>query len=131
MTKGLDDVSTASLSPLASLCPYPEVVDDLFICIVYGDVDGLHGTLGVSLMDLARTFNGRPFVGYFFVDQADIPNLKAGGIFISVFLHTKLMVLLAHNMWYAAAQRRDVAVITEAGSGVPKPRSGAAYYQSN
>jgi hypothetical protein len=87
ITNGLSDISTTGLAPLASRCPYPEVVDDLFICIVYGDIDGPGGTLGSALVDSWRKSNGLPLGGYFFVDRADIPTLKTDGSFATVFAH--------------------------------------------
>jgi hypothetical protein len=87
ITKGLEDVSTAGLAPIASLCPYPEVVDDLFICIVYGDIDGPRGALGAASLDSSRTSNGLPIGGLFIVDRADIPRVKADGSFADVFAH--------------------------------------------
>jgi hypothetical protein len=87
ITKGLEDVSTTGLAPIASLCPYPEVVDDLFICIVYGDIDGPRGALGAASVDSWRTSNGLPIGGVFTVDRADIPRLKADGSFTDVFAH--------------------------------------------
>jgi hypothetical protein len=87
IVNGLSDVSTTGLAPLASRCPYPEVVDDLFICIVYGTIDGPGGTLGSALVDTVRTSNGLPIGGYFFVDSADVSSIKADGTFASVFAH--------------------------------------------
>jgi hypothetical protein len=87
ITQGLSDVSTNGLRPITPECPYPRVVDDLFICIVYEDIDGPLGILGSALVDSWRTSNGLPIGGVFIVDSADIPLLKTDGSFATVFAH--------------------------------------------
>jgi hypothetical protein len=87
ITKGLSDVSTNGLAPITPQCVYPAVVDDLFICIVYANIDGPRGILGSALVDSWRISNGLPIGGIFIVDSADIPLLKANGTLATVFAH--------------------------------------------
>jgi hypothetical protein len=87
ITNGLSDVATTGLRPIVRDCPYPRVVDDLFICMVYANIDGPLGILGSAQVDSWRTSNGLPIGGIFMVDSADIPLLKSDGSFASVFAH--------------------------------------------
>jgi hypothetical protein len=87
ITNGLVNVSTTGLPPITPQCPYPLVVDDVFICIVYQDIDGPSGTLGRASVDSYRTDNGLPVGGSFIVDRADLPMLKADGSYANVLAH--------------------------------------------
>jgi hypothetical protein len=87
ITNGLAPVNAGSFPPLASLCPYPQVVDDLFICIVYKDIDGPNGFFGLATVDMVRTTNGLPIGGYFIMDTADVPTIRADGRLDGVLAH--------------------------------------------
>jgi hypothetical protein len=82
----LTDISSQGLRTMNG-CSFPSVIDDLFICTVYGNIDGVGGTLGQAGPTYWRTSNGLPVAGEMMFDTADINSLRSGGTLDTVILH--------------------------------------------
>lgn len=80
------DVSIGKLSSLGNGCVLPDVVDDLFICAAYDDIDGPRRILGSAGPQKVRA-NGLSITGFMRFDAADIEFLKGNGNFQAVILH--------------------------------------------
>jgi hypothetical protein len=82
----INDVNIENLSRLGNGCVLPDVVDDLFICAAYDNIDGPKGILGSAGPRNFRA-NGLSSTGFMRFDAADIDFLKSNGNFQAVILH--------------------------------------------
>lgn len=68
------------LSQDAAPCEIPLVVDDHYICVVQGGIDGVNGVLGFASILFVRGDDLRlPVVSFSQFDSADVPNLLSSG----------------------------------------------------
>jgi hypothetical protein len=77
VTKGLPPVFTYGRSDAS--CEVPFVIDDVFFCVRYVNIDGVNGSIGSSRILNSQISSGVsrvPVVADFTVDVADVGNLK-------------------------------------------------------
>jgi hypothetical protein len=93
----LRNIVTAGLTPVPSEellqapdegCSYPEIIDDVYICSQYIDIDGRNGTLAAAgPLYIRSQTNYLPITGGMIFDKADIAMVKATGYFGTIILH--------------------------------------------
>lgn len=53
-------------------CQYPDVVDDLYVCVYESNIDGAGGTAGFAGVTYIRNANGLPILGYARFEPEDV-----------------------------------------------------------
>jgi hypothetical protein len=84
---GVEDVETTGLRPITPSCPYPQMVDDILVCITFEFIDGPGGVLAAAGPDSFRNDGGLPVAGAMIVDTADIPALKTNNEYLDTITH--------------------------------------------
>lgn len=70
------DLSPVANDPDFAPCSIPPLIDDHFLCMVDGDIDGLSGTLGWAAILSSRNPSLLPSLSVSKLDLADIPSLS-------------------------------------------------------
>ena len=93
---------------------YVEMIDDLMIVAVVGELDGPGGTLGQAGPCWLRAENSLPFYGRMEFDAADLERLEERGTLEDVILHEMGHVLRIGTIWSLLGLLSDPASETEA-----------------
>ena len=90
ITGDLEDVPTSSLSvsPLDG-CSYPSegIIDDMYICGVLDEIDGVGNLVGFAMPTFSRSGGGLPAAGEMRFDTADLEDVKAADLFETLITH--------------------------------------------
>jgi Leishmanolysin len=86
----LSNVTSRTLNgttPLDGKCVYPTIIDDLYICFQYADIDGVGKIVARTTVLAYRNTDGLPISARIRVDNADLSSLKTEGIFQDAIEH--------------------------------------------
>ena len=90
ITGDLPDVPTSALTvtPLDG-CSYPSdgIIDDVYICGVLDEVDGVGNLVGFGMPTFSRSSGGLPAAGEMRFDTADLDTVKDLGLFETLITH--------------------------------------------
>jgi hypothetical protein len=96
----LTDIPLSQLNyrPSHRACIPPTIIDDLYICALYTNIDGRGTILGSAGPVEIRSTDGLPIIGEMKFDIADIYNLQQKNNFQTVILHEMAHVLGTYNV---------------------------------
>lgn len=96
------DITDTSRAQALECGTYPNRIDDLYICGVSSNIDGVGKVLGYASALYVRSSDSLPVVGTMVFDSADVATLRSRGSLQSVILHEMGHVLgLESNTWSA------------------------------
>jgi hypothetical protein len=90
ITGGLPDVASSSLEGgvLDGTCRYPTIINDVYICCQYIDIDGEGGVVGrTAILATRNDTDGLPIVARIRLDNDDVASLKNAGTLQQVIEH--------------------------------------------
>jgi Leishmanolysin len=84
-------------------CTYPNVIDDVYICVSYAAIDGTTVGSGNVLAESGpiwiRKSNSLPVAGFMKFDKSDVPALRANNGLANVIQHEMAHVLGFGTLW--------------------------------
>ena len=98
---GLPSVNTGGKMRMPSGCPkYPKIVDEIHVCAMEIDNDGVGGVLGSAGPHYVRRDSGLPIGGHMRFDRADAARLIQSQRWQNVIIHELGHVLGLGTLWH-------------------------------
>jgi hypothetical protein len=115
ITGDLPDLQSSDFDtqPAVEGCKYPESVDDLYICGIISEIDGVGMVAGRARPTFVRTASGGrlPSAGEMIFDSADIDALREQGLIGALVAHEMGHVLgKKQQIWQALHSYRSIIV---------------------
>jgi hypothetical protein len=85
ITSDFVDVSSEKLDRYAPNCQYPAMIDDFYLCILYGNID-LGGVVGIGGYEYTRS-SGTALAGFVKLKRSSIAEAKQQGYLLNIILH--------------------------------------------
>jgi hypothetical protein len=106
----LPEVNTVGLIDPGDGCIYPDIIDDIYVCCRYLDIDGAGAVVGRTLILFIRDgqgADGLTFAAEVRFDTADIASLKSAGNFQDVIEHELAHALGFGSLWKSKGLIQD------------------------
>jgi hypothetical protein len=132
----LSDITATELVGTTALdgnCAYPSVIDDIYICCQYIDIDGVGKVVGRTTILATRDEindninNGLPIAARIRLDSTDLDYLNSGGYFQDVIEHEMGHALGFGILWSSKALIEQSA--TDRSCNYKGPKANAEYLE--